>query len=194
MNEENAANRLTLICINLPDIRARANTLTSTPYDPSLIAEAKAVMDLAEMVDLNLQQWYQTLPTEWQYRTVGMTYELPDDISEAESWLGPQHAYHDVPVANLINDYRVCRIFCQRVIIACVTWLSLGDTGTQNHESLDTYQKAVFVIQQMVDEISAGVPFHMNYDMQPVAQELGQERNGERKNRESALLQVLTTV
>jgi hypothetical protein len=179
MDEENAANRLTLICMNLPDIRARANTLTTTPYDPSREGEAKSVMDFAEMVDVNLQQWYQTLPDEWQYRTVGMVYELPSDVSEAESWLGPVHAYHDVPVANLINDYRVCRIFCQRVIIACLTWLSLGDTENPSLESLDTYRKTVFVIQQMVDEISAGVPFHMCYEMQPVAQELGQEKNGE---------------
>lgn len=179
MDEENAANRLTLICMSLPDIRARANTLTTTPYDPNLEGEAKSVMEFAEMVDANLQQWYQTLPQEWQYRTVNMIYELPDDIGEAESWLGPQHVYHDVPVANLINDYRVCRIFCQRVIIACMTWLSFGNTDYSNLETLDTYQKAAFVIQQMVDEISAGVPFHMCYEMQPVAQELGQEKNGE---------------
>lgn len=178
MNEENAANRLTLICMDVPDIRLRASKLTATPYDPSLEGEAKAVMDFAETVDANLQQWHQTLPNEWQYRTVNMVYELPEDVSEAEFWLGPQHVYHDVPVANLVNDHRVCRIFCQRVIISCITWLSLGDTDNPSLESLDAYRKAVYVIQQMVDEISAGVPFHMCYEMQPVAQELGQDKNG----------------
>jgi hypothetical protein len=175
LNEENAANRLTLICIDLPNIRARANALTNTPYDLAHESEAKSIMEFAQMVDSNLLEWYQTLPPEWQYRTVAMVYTIPDDVSTAESWLGPQHAYHDVPLANIINDYRVCRIFCQKVIMACVTWLSFGN----NHPGTNAYNNAIFVIQQMVDEISACVTFHMNYDLQPMAQELGQERNGE---------------
>jgi hypothetical protein len=177
MDEENAANRLTLLCIDLPTLRARANTLTSTPYSPTLESEARSIMELADMLDSNLQEWYQTLPTEWHHRTVGMVHEIPSDvdINEAESWPGPQHAYHDVPVANLINDYRICRILCQIVIMACLTWLSLGDAQSGD----ETYDRAQFIIQQMVDEIAAGVPFHMSYEMQPVAQELGLEKNGE---------------
>jgi hypothetical protein len=175
VSEENAANRLTLVCIDLPNIRARANTLTTTPYDPSHESEAKSILEFAQMVDENLAQWYQTLPQEWQYKTVGMIYEMPDDVSIAESWMGPQHAYHDVSLASIVNDYRVCRIFCQRVIMACVTWLSFGE----NFPGTEVYDRACFVIQQMVDEISACVTFHMCYDMQPVAQEMGQEKNGE---------------
>lgn len=174
MSEENAANRLTLICIDLPNIRARANALSTTPYDPAHESEARSIMEFAQMVDANLNDWYQTLPTEWQYRTVGMVYELPEDVSEAESWVGPQHAYHDVPLASIVNDYRVCRIFCQRVIMACVTWLSFGSQTPETNP----YNNAILVIQQMVDEISACVTFHMCYDMQPVAKELGQEKNG----------------
>jgi hypothetical protein len=30
----------------------------------------------------------------------------------------------------------------------------------------------------MVDDISACVPFHMNYELQPVAKEVRQEQNG----------------
>ena len=153
LSEENAANRLTLICIDLPNIRARANSLTNSPYDPAQESEAKAILEFAQMVDTNLQQWYTTLPKDWQYRTVGMVYEIPDDVSMAESWIGPQHAYHDVPLASIVNDYRVCRVFCQRVIMACVTWLSFGSA----HSGTDAYNNAIYVIQQMADEISACV-------------------------------------
>lgn len=131
-------------------------------------------MEFAQMVDANLAEWYHTLPPEWKYKTVEMVYEIPEDVTEAESWIGPQHAYHDIPLASIVNDYRVCRIFCQRVIMACTSWLSLGVTYTITNE----YNNAVYIIQQMVDEISACVKFHLCYDMQPVAQELGQERNG----------------
>lgn len=175
INEENAANRLTLICIDLPNIRARAKDLTSSPYDASQEAEAINVLEFAQMVDENLQQWYQTLPPEWHYRTIGLFNEPIEDLSTAEHWPGEQHAYHDVPLASIVNDYRVCRIFCQRVIMACIAWLRCGG----NYDGSQPYDRAVFVIQQMVDEISACVPFHLNYDMQPMAKELGQERNGE---------------
>jgi hypothetical protein len=174
LSDENAANRLTLICIDLPNIRARANSLTGSQYDLAQESEAKGILELAQMVDSNLQQWYETLPQDWQYRTVGMVYEIPDDVSQAESWIGPQHAYHDVSLASIVNDYRVCRIFCQRVIMACVTWLSFGSS----FDGTEVFNNAIYVIQQMADEISACVTFHMSYELQPMAQQLGQEKNG----------------
>lgn len=175
ISEENAANRLTLICIDLPNIRARANIVAKSPYDQSQESEAIQILEFSQMVDDNLQQWYQTLPAEWQHRTIGIVTEPVEDPATAEQWLGEQHVYHDVPVASIVNDYRVCRIFCQRVIMACVTWLS----NNPGNNYTAAYDRAVFIIQQMVDELSACVPFHMNYDLQPVAKELGQERNGE---------------
>lgn len=58
--------------------------------------------------------------------------------------------------------------------MACVTWLSFGD-----YVDIDgAYDKSVFAIQQMVDEISACIPFHMHYELQPMAKEMGQEQNG----------------
>ena len=157
LSEENAANRLTLICIDLPNIRSRAKTLTETAYNISHEPEALALLELAQVVDSNLQQWYLTLPSEWRYRTIGIVNEPVKDPATAERWLGEQHAYHDVPLASIINDYRVCRIFCMRVIMACVSWLAVNP----KHDLTAAYKNAVFVIQQMVDEISACVPFHM---------------------------------
>ncbi|PSN64285.1 hypothetical protein BS50DRAFT_498411 [Corynespora cassiicola Philippines] len=173
MSEENAANRLTLICIDLPNIRARANSLTSSLYDPSKESEAIAILEFATMVDENLDEWYRTLPPDWQHSVVSLIYEMESDVEQAEAWLGEQHVYHDVPLASIVNDYRVCRVFCNRVIMACLDWLSFGGS----YENASAYDKAVYVIQKMANEISACVPFHMNYDMQPVAKELGLEKN-----------------
>lgn len=173
INEENAANRLTLICMDLPNIRARANALAGTAYDAAQELEARDILEFAQMVDSNLQQWYDTLPNEWHFHTVGMEYNIPDNLAEAEAWPGPLHVYQDVPLASIVNDYRVCRVFCQRVIMACTTWLSFGG----NYPVTQAYNSAVFIVQKMVDEISACVKFHMCFDMQPVAQELGLEPN-----------------
>jgi len=172
--ENNAANRLTVICMELPSIRSRANDLTTSPHDPAKEPEAIKILEFAQRVDKNLQDWYNALPLDWHYQTVGMVYDMPEDVAEAGEWPGPQHAYYDVPLASIVNDYRVCRIFCQRVIMACATWLGLGSNYPVAH-ALNT---ALFVIQQVVDEISACVPFHMVYDMQPMAKERGQEKSG----------------
>lgn len=109
------------------------------------------------MVDSNLQQWYLTLPPEWHYHTIGIVNEPVEDPATAERWIGEQHVYHDVPLASIVNDYRVCRIFCNRVIMACVSWLAVNP----KHDLTSAYKNAVYVIQKMVDEISACVPFHM---------------------------------
>lgn len=132
------------------------------------------------MVDGNLEEWYRTLPSEWKHRIIDVVSEMPgatDDITLVEKWPGEQHVYHDVPLASIMNDYRVCRIFCRRVIMACVTWLSTGDSADWRDDD-DAYGKSMYIIQQMVDEISACVPFHMSYELQPSAKETGQEQNG----------------
>ena len=175
--DENAANRLTLICIDLPNIRARATALTTSPYAKDLEEEAHSILGYAQLVDANLQDWYTTLPTDWQYQTVGMFGNIPDEVAKSEHWIGPQHVYEDVHVASIINDYRVCRIFCNSVVVSCVNWLAMGKAGKQPTSS--AYDNAMFVIQAMVDEISACVPFHMSYEMQPRAKELGQDKDGE---------------
>lgn len=167
---------MTLICIDLPNLRARANLLAETPHNPALETEAKEVLSFAQMVEGNLAEWYRTLPPEWKHRTIGVVSEFPsdEDLATTEKWPGEQHVYHDVPLASIVNDYRVCRIFCRRVIIACINWLRIG-----GHEDTDgEYDKSVFIIQQLVDDICACVPFHMNYELQPLAKEMGQEHNG----------------
>lgn len=191
VSEENAANRLTLICIDLPNLRARANTLTSSPYDPTYRLEAKEILEFAQTVDGNLEEWYRTLPSEWKHRIIGVFSETlaPEDIALAEKWPGEQHVYHDVPLASIINDYRVCRIFCRRVMMACITWLSSGREFIDESEAWD---KSVLVIQTIVDEICACVPFHMSYELQPLAKEMGQEQNGAFKGPLEMTLDMLT--
>lgn len=175
-SEENVANRLTLICIDLPRLRARANNLTTTPHDPAHESEAKEILEFAQMVDGNLAEWYITLPPEWKHSTIGVVNEIPaiEDLATTEKWPGEQHIYNDVPLASIVNDYRVCRIFCRRVIMACINWLSNGGHVDEDGE----YNQSVYVIQQMVDAISACVPFHLDYELQTVAKAMGQEQNG----------------
>jgi hypothetical protein len=151
-----------------------ANKLTSTLYDASEEQEALQIIDFAQLVDGNLAEWYRTLPPEWKHQIIGVESQIPEDIANAEKWPGEQHAYHDVPLASIMNDYRVCRIFCRRVMLACLDWLGYGGFTDDS-----TYAHSVFVVQQMVDELSSCVPFHLDYELQPLAKETGQEQYGE---------------
>jgi hypothetical protein len=128
------------------------------------------------MVDGNLAQWYATLPPEWKHSTIGIVSEVPaaEELALTEKWPGEQHVYTDVPLASIVNDYRVCRIFCRRVIMACINWLRIGGI----EDAAGEYEQSVFVIQSMVDDVSACVPFHLDYRLQTVAKEMGQEQNG----------------
>jgi hypothetical protein len=175
-SEENVANRLTLICIDLPRLRARANTLTSTPHNPAHESDAREILEFAQMVDGNLAAWYNTLPPEWQHSTIGVvnTIPAPEDLAITAKWPGEQHIYNDVPLANIVNDYRICRIFCRRVMMACISWLGIGGYIDEDGE----YEQCAYVVQKMVDEISACVPFHLDYELQTVAKAMGQEQNG----------------
>lgn len=174
LSEENAANRLSLICIDLPNIRARATSLQTLPPTLTSETEARALLTYAQTVDANLQNWSHTLPEDWYFRTAGYLASIADDIdvATAPEWPGPQHVYEDVHIANIINDYRVCRIFCQSVILACINILS-----PQNPHTAPEYKNAAFIIQTMVDEICACVPFHMRYDMQHTPKQLGQDES-----------------
>jgi len=171
-HEENAANRLSLIALDLPALRSRAIALKGAPRTSEHEEEARSILELAKMIDSNLQEWSRTIPDDWHYRTTKMVYDMPEDVSQSAEWPGPQHTYKDVHIASIINDYRVCRIFCQCVLGACTLWLT---PPGQDPQTKATFVHANFVIQQMVDEISACVPYHMNYDMQNNAQQIGQD-------------------
>ncbi|PVI00093.1 hypothetical protein DM02DRAFT_642649 [Periconia macrospinosa] len=168
VKEENPANRLTLICINLPNIRARASRLIQSPYNTTLESEALNILHSARTVEESLQNWYETLPEVWRPQLIG----VESKAANAEIWPGEQHVYPDVSIASIVNDYRVCRIFCQHVIMHCATWLSVNPV----HQLINSYNRAAFTIQQTANDIAACVPFHLSYDMQPVAKMLGQER------------------
>ncbi|CAI6335289.1 unnamed protein product [Periconia digitata] len=170
---ENAANRLTLICIDIPSIRARTNTLIQSSYHEGLVSEALNIIEFAQTVDQSLQKWYETLPDSWQHQFIGLESGIGPEGANTAAWPGEQHAYHDVPLASIVNEYRVCRIFCQRAILHCTTYITTNPTHRLDNA---TYDSAAFIIQQMVNDIAACVPFHLSYDMQPVAQMLEQER------------------
>jgi hypothetical protein len=174
---ENAANRLTIISMDLPAIRTRFEDLQQSQPGEATVAEAQSLLEATRMMDTNLQTWALTLPSSWNYRTVSVVPEIVGEIYLAEAWPGPQHAYDDVFISSIINDYRVSRIFCQRVIIGCLSFLGKLE-GTGDAEVDEAFMNSRFVIQQMVGDICASVPFCTQSEMQPKMKSFGQDEFG----------------
>lgn len=174
--EENPASRLALIVLELADLRVRADSLRSEAYSPLLEKEARSMMITAHMIDFNLDQWYDTLPPNWHQRTDSTVTEkeMPENLKEANAWVGPQHVYEDLDHAGTMNDARVYRIYCHRVIQGCVKWLKNAD-GAVTDADQKAYDRATRVLQTIADEISASVPFFITYEKQPEKNRLGKE-------------------
>jgi hypothetical protein len=178
--ETNAANRLTQISCPLPGIRARATDLRSSNDVHERGLKACDLIRDAQAVDAELEKWFLTLPEMWGYLTAYMVREIPSDLVNADAWVGPVHIYDDLISANVINDCRLARIFCQAVISDCTDWAEeaemLSETEVEEHR-----QNARYVTQQAVDEICASVPFHISPDMLDArrqAQPQGQDTAG----------------
>lgn len=184
----NVANRLTVICMELPNIRVRAEAIIEKSQDVVHWDEIESIVETTRRIDAELEHWHQTLPSNWAPKTHSMHYDLAADLYNAEQWPGPIHVYEDVFIANILNDYRVSRIFCQSVILTGLCWLTAArrrqkylDPGSEDEpfEPLSDHQalfdQALYVTQTLVDEICWCVPFHLRYDLQPQISHTGQD-------------------
>ena len=115
----------------------------------------------AKDIDSELEHWALTLSDVWEPRLKMVIPDEPEDVETAEFWIGPVHIYEDLSIANIWNDYRVSRIFCQAVILGCVTNLPTH-ARTEHVERISA--QAVRITQQMVDDFCSAVPYLFGYE------------------------------
>ncbi|KAF2753762.1 hypothetical protein EJ05DRAFT_489931 [Pseudovirgaria hyperparasitica] len=168
--EENAANRLTMISMELPEIRSRFETLQSGQASGDVSTEVNALLQSTKKMDAGLENWAATLPSTWNPQIISIVEDSDTDIMLCPEWPGPQHIYNDVFVSNIQNDYRVTRIFCQIVIMGCLS--IIGDMGQNSDFEM---LRAQYTSQQMVNDICSSVPFHMSFDMHSRPRTTGDE-------------------
>lgn len=173
IQEENAANRLTVISMGLPALRSRVRALMNTSIQGDRKTEAWSLIAAAREVDESLNKWATSLSEHWAHRTIAYQAEMPSDPKTAERWIGPVHAYADVWTSHIWNDYRITRVFTLSIIMACCSAISPNSTDLSVKALL---ANAHFVTQGLIDDLCASVPFHMNFDLQNRAIEVGQDR------------------
>lgn len=173
IQEENPANRLTVISMGLPELRSRVRTLMNNTVKGNRIEEAWSLIAAARKVDNDLQEWANSLSDHWAHKTIAYTTEMPSDIRNADRWIGPVHAYADVWTSHIWNDYRITRVFTLSIVMACCSVISPNATDLSVKALLANTH---FITQGLIDDLCATVPFHMNFDLQDRAIEVGQDR------------------
>ncbi|KAF2436164.1 hypothetical protein EJ08DRAFT_692049 [Tothia fuscella] len=168
----NAANRLTLICLNLPNIKFYAQDLLGRDKTSATLVDMMTLIRRAKDIDSELEHWALTLPKFWEPLIKIICNEEPENPKTAEFWFGPVHTYGDLSMANVWNDYRVSRIFCQAVILGCVAALP-AHARTEQIERIS--EQAVHITQQMVDDFCSAIPFLLGYDFKSRGQSAGEE-------------------
>ncbi|EKG09917.1 hypothetical protein MPH_13007 [Macrophomina phaseolina MS6] len=173
IQEENPANRLTVISMGLPALRSRVRALMSNKVRGNRIEEAWSLIAAARKVDSDLQEWANSLSDNWAHRTIAYTTEMPTDVRTAERWIGPVHAYADVWTSHIWNDYRITRVFTLSIIMACCSVISPKSTDLSVKALL---ANAHFISQGLIDDLCASVPFHMSFDLQNRVIQADQDR------------------
>ena len=154
---ENAANRMTAMAIQIPNFRSVAYGLLSGPRNQIAEDQVADLMEDAIFFDSQLASWPSTVPASWHYKPFASIEHDPTDPDIA--YPGLVHEYHDIWVCSIWNDYRLARIFILAIVLNCAEWLASPLTCTQSRE----YKYATTNLQRMVDDICASVPFAWGY-------------------------------
>ena len=135
----------------------------STPKTPETIAEILGAIRRAQDLDRRLEDWARTLPPEWRSEVGKVVTDEPAEPLSAFFWPGPVYVYVDVNVANVMNEYRIARLLCQSVVLLCVGALPAGATAAAGERLQRSYTEAVYIAQQMVNEVCSTVPFMLGF-------------------------------
>lgn len=175
--ETNHANRLSIISLGLPNVRRYAQDVIAQTPGPQKDAELRYLIKMAQEIDGQFEHWYLTLPDTWGCRTIRMQHTEPTDLYSSPQWVGPIHVYDDLFIANIINDYRISRIFCQKLILLVTAALSSPE---EREATVHVQRTAMYTARAMANDICSSVPFHLDLTLQPEqTRASGQEVHGE---------------
>ena len=168
----NASDRLTHLNNRIPPLRALADKLLNQAKHVSNTSSVLDLMGHCRTIETALISWHGSLPETWKYSSVVYISPSIDKVyyQSFRTDHGSVDLYTDIWIARSWNSYRTTRIFVQIIRLACIIWL-VGDTvllPSLGHDSsepcgISAYTGAKKVLQQMVDDICASVPFHMGY-------------------------------
>lgn len=152
----NTASRLTPISAHVANLRKLAAGVSRrSPPPPDSI---NLVLRLAHEIDAKLQAWAHSVSPTWLFHPA-TEMQCPTHLPrEYFLYQDRMDMYEDVNIANVWNNYRANRIVVASITLACLSHQGIPPTH-------DVAQPARQVMQEMVDDICASVPFHLGTKM-----------------------------
>lgn len=136
---------------------------TPSPTDEDLVL----LIRTAENLDVRLRNWFTSLPLDYFFTSVSvLTPITPPSVDEAWIWPGAVHLYGDLFMANLLNNYRILRIYLSTLVMQAARMLMCSHHDQSKLFSLandlDTTMTATqYKLSDLVDDICASVPYHL---------------------------------
>lgn len=132
----------------------------SITQDKEWIVGMLQVVKEAILIDLDYQEWIESLPAPWRHRSFRActTPSIKCTSSETVPNPVPQHVYQDVYVAFASNNYRAARIHLHEILLRCSTLIEshpLGDSFVAEQ----TRAQSKTTIAEMISEVCASTAF-----------------------------------
>lgn len=127
---------------------------------PKVFEAVNRLIEQAFELESELKNWQDGKPDDRRPRTVAYVQGIPDDLKQAEAWVGPIQVYRDVHVSSILNKAGSCRYLTAALIIDCFEWLD-----PQNYMSDERCASVMYVELQSIDEICHSLPFHLGWDL-----------------------------
>jgi len=158
----NTANRLTLICLDIPNLKAATNELVDRDIiTQETVQDLLKVIDRAQETDRQLEAWAHSLPEVWKPWTSKVVTDEPRDVTTAEFWPGPVYSYQDLNIATITNEYRISRVLCNGVVRDCIQALPIE---SQTECIQRAYTKSIYVARQMCNDYTSTLPYMLGFD------------------------------
>jgi len=119
------------------------------------------VVKEAVLIDLQYQQWADSLPTPWRPRIFCKSGKTSADRANAEvTSIGiPQYVYEDVYVAWASNNCRAARIHLHEVLLYCVSLIERHPSTGASSYIEETRIQSRMIISVMISDICASTDF-----------------------------------
>ena len=143
--------------LNVAELRAETDkTTTLGPRKACNIEKVLVLLRRAETLEQQYQEWFNSLPSTWDVRTVAWVERGEADLSTAEVHPGRVDSYGEFWMAYSLNIARSSRLFIWTTILRCVAWLGGVE---RDYRITEEYTTASRVCSEIIGDIVSSIPF-----------------------------------
>lgn len=137
--------------------------------DPSLTpctrpSRLQDLRDRAQRLDIELQDWLESIPTLWYPRRMQSRQDIDPSI---ETYNGACDIYPSIQIANIWNTWRIYRLILEEAKSRLTKFLTLSWHGASSTQNDMSPGDATREVQKVVDSICHSIPFYLGNCTRP---------------------------